>query len=504
MAKMFRISRRKFLIAFGGGSASLLASLFVLSRFGALDRVIAGIVTAGRPSTNKEILITGQRLPIPELEAGEMIGGQRVFDLRIQRGSMAFVTGKQTPTFGYNGEMLGPTLVMDKGDDVVLNVTNNLGEPTITHWHGLHLPAVMDGGPHQRIEDGETWRANFTILNEPATYWYHPHLDGKTADHVYHGLSGLFIIKDEVTDNLGLPQQYGIDDIPLIVQDKFFNEDGSLNYPGMSEGVKGDTILVNGAITPVLEVPAQVVQFRLLAASNARIHNFGFSDNRQFYQIGTDGGLLETPVPLTRLLLSTGERAEILVDFGADENREIKLRSYSSERENIDAIWARDLLDISDFDVMTIRVAAATQDAVTRLPGSLATIARFDESQADTTRTFKLQMSSFRINGESMDMNRIDETVKLDDVEIWEVTNSSEMSHPFHIHDIQFLILTKNGSQPPNNERGWKDVVLVKPGETVRIIAQFSDFADPDTPFMYHCHILEHEDGGMMGQFVVV
>ncbi|MCH7984869.1 MAG: multicopper oxidase domain-containing protein, partial [Chloroflexi bacterium] len=239
-------------------------------------------------------------------------------------------------------------------------------------------------------------------------------------------------------------------------------------------------------------------------ASNARIYNFGFSDNRQFYQIGTDGGLLETPVPLTRLLLSTGERAEILVDFGADENQEIKLLSYSSERENIDAIWARDLLDISDFDVMTIKVVAATRDAVTRLPDSLISIARLDENQADITRTFKLQMVSFRINGQSMDMNRIDETIKLDDVEIWEVTNSSEMAHPFHIHDIQFQILTRNGSAPPENERGWKDVVLVKPGEIVRIIAQFSDFADPDTPFMYHCHILEHEDGGMMGQFVVV
>jgi len=329
-------------------------------------------------------------------------------------------------------------------------------------------------------------------------------LEGKAADHVHHGLSGLFIVEDEAKDALDLPRQYGVDDIPLIVQDKFFNDDGSLNYPGTSTGVKGDTVLVNGAITPVLEVPVQVVRFRILTGSNSRIYNFGFSDNREFYQIGTDGGLLERPVPLARLLLSTGERAEILVDFGPDENREMKLQSFSSERKNIDAIWARDKMDISTFDIISIKVTAARQDAVTRMPDSLVPIARLDESQAVVTRTFKLQMVSFRINGQSMDLERIDETIKLDDIEIWEVTNNSEMSHPFHIHDIQFLILTKNGSQPPENESGWKDVVPVKPGGTVRVIAQFSDFADPDTPFMYHCHILEHEDGGMMGQFVVI
>ena len=492
------------MIVFGASSASLLVSLFVLSRLGLLERIVISIITVGAPSTNVDSLVTGRRLPIPELLVGDMIGEQRVFNLTIQHGTMEYVSGQQTPTSGYNGEILGPTLVMNKGDDVVINVTNDLGEPTTTHWHGLHLPAVMDGGPHQRIEDGQTWRANFTIFNEAATYWYHPHLEGKTSEHVYSGLAGLFIVRDEATDKLDIPRRYGIDDIPLIIQDKFFNDDGSFNYPGTSTGVKGDIILVNGAITPVLEAPAQIVRFRLLAGSNARIYNFGFSDGRQFYQIGTDGGLLEAPVPLTRLLLSTGERAEILVDFSADESQEVRLVSYSSERKNIDALWAKDKMDISTFDILTIKVIAATENAVTRLPESLVTIARLDESQVDMARSFKLQMVSFRINGQSMDMNRIDETIKLNDTEIWEITNQSEMAHPFHIHDIQFLILTRNGSRPAENERGWKDVVLVKPQETVRLIAQFSDFADPNTPFMYHCHILEHEDGGMMGQFVVV
>ncbi len=156
---------------------------------------------------------------------------------------------------------------------------------------------------------------------------------------------------------------------------------------------------------------------------------------------------------------------------------------------------------------MTINVNSATANPITTLPTSLASINRLQESQANKTRSFELEESfsgAFTINGQSMDINRIDQTIKLNDIEIWEVTNDSDFPHPFHIHDIQFLILTRNGSPPPENESGWKDTVLVMPRETVKIITQFSDFADPDLPYMFHCHILEHEDAGMMGQFVVV
>jgi FtsP/CotA-like multicopper oxidase with cupredoxin domain len=163
-------------------------------------------------------------------------------------------------------------------------------------------------------------------------------------------------------------------------------------------------------------------------------------------------------------------------------------------------------LDDSDFDIMTIDVKAATANPTTALPASLAAINRLQEGQATRTRPFKLEMGfgPMKINGQSMDMNRIDQTIKLNDTEIWEVINDSDFPHPFHVHDIQFLILTRDGSQPPENERGWKDTVLVMPRERVRIIAHFSDYTDPDKPYMFHCHILEHEDAGMMGQFVVV
>jgi FtsP/CotA-like multicopper oxidase with cupredoxin domain len=292
----------------------------------------------------------------------------------------------------------------------------------------------------------------------------------------------------------------------LVVQDKIIDADGSFNYPGTNFGVKGDQILVNGAITPVFDAPAQMVRFRLLNGSNARFYNFGFDDDRQFHQIGTDGGLLGSPVPLTRLTLSNGERAEILVDFSGQQNSQLRLMSFSSELD-FNPIYNSNALDNSNFDIMTINVVSPTANPTTALPASLATISRLQEAEATRTRPFVLEMGfsgPMTINGVSMDMDRIDQTVKVNDTEVWEITNSSDLPHPFHVHDVQFLVLTRDGSPPEDNEAGWKDTVLVMPRETVRIITHFSDYTDPDNPYMFHCHILEHEDAGMMGQFLVV
>jgi len=288
---------------------------------------------------------------------------------------------------------------------------------------------------------------------------------------------------------------------------KIIDADGSFNYPGTNFGVKGDQILVNGAITPVFDAPAQLVRFRLLNGSNARFYNFGFDDDRQFHQIGTDGGLLENPVPLTRLRLTNGERAEILVDFSGQEGSQVRLMSFSSELGGINPFWNSNAIDKSNFEVMAINVVAQTANPTTSLPSSLATIDRLEEGAATRTRPFVLEMGfsgPMKINGVSMDMDRIDQTIKVNDTEIWEITNGSDLPHPFHVHDVQFLILTRDGSPPADSEAGWKDTVLVMPRETVRIITHFSDFTDAENPYMFHCHILEHEDAGMMGQFVVV
>ncbi|MCH8016927.1 MAG: multicopper oxidase domain-containing protein [Acidobacteria bacterium] len=467
-----------------------------------------------------------QTLPIPSLYGGEMQGEIKTFDLLMQDGNTEFIAGLLTPTSGYNGDYLGPTLLMRKGDQVVLNVTNQLGERTSTHWHGLHVPAVMDGGPHQMIEPGETWTASFPVLNRAATYWYHPHLHPSpgqgaifeptgTGYQVYRGLAGMIIIEDGTSDTLALPRSYGRDDIPLILQDRRFHEDGSLMHfptdfnPTRDPALrKGGHFLVNGVEGPILEVGAQVVRLRILNASNARIYNLGFSDDRTFYQVVSDGGFLPAPVPMSRLVLAPAERAEILLDLGADEGRSLTLRSFNSENGTMFVPPPlQDAWDTADFDLLEIRIGSATADAVLTLPEALATVTRipeFDAVNAESPRPFELNANPFGINGKRMDMAIIDEQIRLGDTEIWEITNPNSQAHPFHVHGDSFQILSRDGSPPPAHELGWKDVVLVRPFETVRIIKRFHDYADPVNPYMFHCHILEHEDVGMMGQFVVV
>jgi len=467
-------------------------------------------------------------LPIPPLDEGTWIGGARTFDLLMKNDSTEFFAGVMTPTSGYNGSFLGPTLLMHKGDSLVLNVTNQLGENSTTHWHGFHVPAIMDGGPHQMIPNNTTWSATFKMLNQASTFWYHPHHkptfwsdpDG-TGGQVHRGLAGMIIVEDDITDALDIPKTYGVDDIPLIIQDRAFNPDATFD-----ECIKlpvlvvrtGDTMLVNGAITPVHNTHAQMIRFRILNASNGRSYYLGFSDNRDFFQIGSDGGLLESPVTLNRLRISPAERVEIVVNFSDDLNNSIDLLSYASEFVNIFPTYPpplRDAMDTTDYRIMSFTVGNATASPITTLPSTLTTIPLYNENDAVNNanpRPFEIVNGAplATINGASMDINVINETIHLGDLEVWEITNLSGVAHPFHIHGAPFQILSRSNGPVPDNEKGWKDVVLVpaaqgmnNPG-IVKIIKPFLDFADDTFPYMYHCHILEHEDRGMMGQFVVI
>ena len=458
-------------------------------------------------------------LPIPTRLEGS------VFHLDMRLGVREFLPGLLTPTKGYNGDYLGPTLFLRSGSHVTLNVTNNTGVTTTTHWHGLHVPAVMDGGPHQTIQLGETWTASFQVLNRAATYWYHPHPHASlgqgalfdpmgTGYQVYEGLAGMLIVEDGTSDVLPLPRSYGRDDIPLILQDRRFHDDGSLlHFPDDFNAAtdpalrKGGHFLVNGIEAPVLDVGAQVIRLRILNASNARIYTLGFSDNRTFSQIVSDGGFLAAPVPMVRLVLAPAERAEILVDLRADEGRTLNLRSFNGANGTTFVPRPlQDLWDTSDFDLLDIRVGSATPDAVRTVPGSLVPVPRIPESAAvnvGSPRPFELNTNPFGINGKRMDMSIIDARIRLGTTEVWEITNPNRQAQPFHVHGDSFQILSRDGTPPPAHELGWKDVVLVRPFETVRIIKRFLDHADPVNPYMFHCHILEHEDVGMMGQFVV-
>lgn len=434
-------------------------------------------------------------LAIPGLLPDAGVPGAPIFNLSLQTGGMAFLAGKATPTYGINGNFLGPAVKVRNGDLVTFNVTNNLPEAAALHWHGMHIPGNMDGGPHQTIAPGKMWQASFTVGQKAGTNWFHPHTEGQTGRQVFMGLGGLLVVEDADTDALDLPKTWGEDDIPLIFQDRLFRADGSFDYlPTMQDrmrGMLGDTLLVNGTVNATASLPSKQVRFRLLNASNARVYNLVFSDFRAFKQVATDQALVEAPVSLLALKLSPGERAEIVVDFTADSGKTLALS---------------DSLSGATLATFNINKVPAT---TTTLPAALATLTHLGAAAAVRTRTFSLSMGAgmqFLINGLAMDMNRIDQTLTLGDTEIWEVTNTMNLAHNFHVHGTHFEVLERNGSAAnvAAYEKGYKDTVLLNPYDTVKVILKMTHPTDTAFPYMFHCHILEHEDGGMMGQFIVV
>ncbi len=520
-------------------------------------------IGCGDKKTNKLTLSSyaDRTFVVPPLIEPEIINGKKIFKFSINHNTTEIFKGKLTRVLGYGDSLLGPTIRVDNTDDVGFEITNHLSVNTTTHFHGLHLPAKEDGGPYQIIPPNKTWKPSWRINQLASTQWYHPHLEGYTGEQVYKGMAGFFLINDEISKSLDIPKTYGVDDLPMVIQDRRFDENAQFLYLNKGDfdksgGMKGYTILVNGRPIPILNAPAQVIRLRILNGSNARIYNLGFEGDIQFYQIASDGGFLEKPVPLTRVLLGPAERAEILLDLGKSKGKTLLLKSFSAEYYDKQKLNGHqfggpfkvggtgrlshsvDALDKVNFDIMSIHISQLTStNAVKKIPSKLTKIIRLKTSDAVKTRHFGLTvMSGFRINrrvftsmfktingialegehmlhlinGMQMDMSVINEVVKKGDVEIWRITNGAHTTHPFHIHDIQFQILDReqgDGSDPtpPNeNERGWKDTVLLMPEETVRVIAKFDHYADTQYPYMYHCHILEHEDAGMMGQFLVV
>ncbi|MEU6992937.1 multicopper oxidase domain-containing protein [Streptomyces sp. NPDC046465] len=459
----------------------------------------ADINTAGRVDFDR-------RLAIPPLApARRDAKGRKVFELRAAPGEHRLRPGRTTATWGINGSYLGPTLRATRGDTVRVDVQNGLREPTSLHWHGMHLPARMDGGPHQPVEPNQTWSPTWTIDQPAATLWYHPHPHGETARHVYRGLAGLFILDDPKTKHArpggsALPSHYGIDDVPVIVQDKRLDGDNQLDesHPRLSEvGLLGDVICVNGTTGPYLPVTTERIRLRLLNASNARTYRFGFTDDRPFALIGTDGGLLPAPHRTTRIQLSPGERAEIVVTVRPGERT--VLRSYPPDL-GLNFMNRRFTGGDDTLDILELRAARSLKPSPP-LPDHLATAPALAARNAPVDRKFELAGSA--INGKSMDMSRIDFAVRRGATEVWEVTAGDDNQHNFHVHDVQFQVLSVDGKPPPPELAGWKDTVHTRPDIPYRLAMRFSDHSDRTTPYMYHCHILYHEDQGMMGQFVV-
>lgn len=463
------------------------------------------------------LLILGNKLAIAQsyntLWIPDTLSGT-TFNLNIKDTFAQIVnTGNQTITGGINGKFWGPTLFINKGDVVHMNVKNNLNDSTTVHWHGMHLPAVMDGGPHQIIPPGTLWQPYWEVKNDAGTYWYHPHLHEMSEEQMTKGLGGFMIVRDDVESKLALPRTYGVDDIPLVLSDR------DISTTNQFEVVPyGDSMMTNMTLRAQYTVPAQVVRFRILNGGVERSYNLGFSDGRSFQVIASDGGLLTAPVTVTKYLLHLGERIEILVDCSNDLGKSIDLKAYNSTlAQNVaggdffpNGPFAN-YLARKDFNVLHINVGAKTNNPILSVPTFLRTVTTIPAANATITRALTISDTNivgvngvaFVINHKLFDYNYNNYDVPLNNTEIWQITSTSNFGHPFHIHDVEFNILSVDGVAPVAAQAGFKDVVFVPSKSTVKFIAKFDDYADPLHPFMYHCHIALHEDEGMMGQFIV-
>ena len=467
-------------------------------------------------------------LPLPPLVDGS--NGAPI-DLTIRTGNWSFLPGLMTPTLGINQDYLAPTLRTRRNTDLNLAYHNTLNEGVAIHGHGLHVPGIVDGGPQLEMPPGERWAPTLSIKQPAATCWYHSHTHGKSGAQTYRGLAGMIIIDDEETDASDLPNRYGIDDLPIVLQDRTFDARGRLVYSleGASEdGWYGETAIINGAIDPTTNVPVGKVRLRILNGANARFYILTFADNRVFQKIACDGGLLETPVPLTTMEMSPGERCEVIVDLSDGSPADLLL--YFEDEVDVGGeglisgvlnLFSQPAMP-DPASVLTLQPDARLPANTASLPERLTTIARPAPQEITKTRTFELTMDhddgpnhgdehdhggghaamDMAINGVAMDMNVINERVPLGVWERWRI-RSDQGAHPFHAHGCSFLIEQMEDGELPEDQTGWKDTVVLDDDDWSEIVVKFDHVATDEFPYMYHCHILEHEDRGMMGQFTV-
>ncbi|MEL6356691.1 MAG: multicopper oxidase domain-containing protein [Bacteroidota bacterium] len=444
--------------------------------------------------------------------------------------------------------ILGPTIQWDYLSNLTPRVTNGLSETTTCHWHGAHVPQYADGGPHQRIQPGEDWNIEFPVLDKSATMWYHPHAMDLTYRHVQMGMSGMIYVEDPVDDpqlsfvHMILPTEYGVDDIPLIVQTKQFieNDLGELQInASFPPGYKSDyAYMVNGRIDPVLEVPADMLRLRVLNGDSKFAFNFGLSRDpagnvdQDFHLIATDAGYTTRSHEKSRLLMAPGERTEWLVDLRNREGDSIYLWNYANGIPE-DVIGSTMLTDsfAQNRALLKIKIGPSTQPSSPIIGFPIPVYTDPEKPTMDmvsNTRTKVFRRDTFirmrddgsldtirlyNIDSTLMDMTVVNDVVMLDSTEIWTIKNESNRAHPWHIHDIHFWVTEiKEDGEPlspgsyPELFDGPKDNVLVMPGWELSYIATFDDYGTGirfDSSYMYHCHILPHEDQGMMGQFVV-
>lgn len=416
---------------------------------------------------------------------------------------LPLLAGSPTEFWAYNGNLPGPLIEVMEGDTVEINFENRLPQATTVHWHGLPVPAEQDGNPHDPVAPGDKRLYRFTLpVGSAGTYWYHPHPHGTTPEQVYRGLAGVFIVRAKVGPLNEVPERL------LVISDLKLGQDGRIAPNDANDemnGREGQFALVNAQRQPVLSFDrGGRERWRIWNASNARYLRLVLPGSG-LTLVGTDGGLLERPVKgLAELLLAPAQRAELIVEAGANKGRvELVAAPYNRGKMGVAS-------DEKALGLLTVDFSKVDGAALKPLPAQLARINDLGRPASKKRVLFSEEMSmaggkhemKFLVNGKQFDMKRIDLVSKINQVELWEIVNEADMDHPFHIHGTQFQVTEREvqGKVTPEPYRAWRDTVNVKSGETVRLklVQKFKGLR------MFHCHILEHEAAGMMGQLKVV
>ena len=538
-----------------------------LSGLGTLG-VLAGS-TIGFPSIAKALGRPDAELIEPDVEINleAVLDQTPIFaglETEVWRYQAELVKGPSGTVQPIPNTYLGPIFHFRPGQNVRINFSNHLSEETIVHWHGLHVPEAADGHPRLVIAPNESYVYDFTVLDRPGMYWYHPHPHGRTGPQAYRGLAGLIIISDGSETAQGLPT--GAYDLPLVIQDRTVDSQNQLVYFTSMQGFLGDQIFVNGQPDVALSVESSIYRLRLLNGSNSRIYKLAWPDATPLTVIGTDGGLLDAPVQRSYITLAPAERVDLLVDFSQwPAGSSLALRSLAFAGGGFGGGNNGTLPNGADFAVMSFQIndtatpsptptatitptPSATPDPgplthISYMPLIFSTGAKAQNSAApappgsdfraeqgtpqQVARSFSLymQFGQWTLNGRTFQMEATapDEVVELGSTEIWEFVNQQPgggggmmgggMPHPMHIHDLQFRIISRQAPTDPTQlsnwetvkdgyvDGGWKDTVLLMPGERVQVQMTFKDYTGL---FLYHCHNLEHEDMGMMRNYRIV
>ncbi|WP_273805170.1 cell division protein FtsP [Providencia rettgeri] len=436
---------------------------------------------------------SSRELPVPPLL--ESRSGQPLF-LTLQKIHWSFDGKYSADVWGVNGSSPGPTVKVKNGDDIKLIYSNRLPEAVSMTISGLQIPGTQIGGAARLISPNADWSPVIPIRQNAATLWYHANTQGKMGQQIHNGLLGMWIIEDDVTKSLRLPNHYGVDDFPVIIQDKRLDNFGVPEYKAEENGFLGDTLLVNGVQNPYIEVSRGWVRLRLLNASNSRNYVMKISDGRPFAMIASDQGLLTVPVNVQELPLAPGERREVLIDMAKTQELTITAGESATFMDRLKGLFEPSNSLIST-NVLTIKATGLMSLVTDGLPTQL-TEDKTQVTSSITQRDIHLN-DGFGINNSTIDTNRVDISSRQGNWERWVVTTNEPQA--FHIEGVRFKIINRNGQPIPPEDYGWKDTVWVS-GRT-ELLVQMMQPSYNHFPFLFYSQNLEKADLGSVGQMVV-